>query len=350
MTIKILYLTPVNPNIVTPETGYAQKLAARGHEITFGFGYTPKMLKLDYDIVYGAMEYSMNIATWISKKLKIPCYNHMEWIPPWRVGLDDPKNWGYDGTTFEKIDPFIVQKWYAIYIQQVQDWENATISSLSGKCFKPIMKQFATKPINTEIKYYAANFNKLKHYKSDNIKEKNQIMSTARLVPHKRIIHIVRALAKVKNAPPYKVIGYGNELGRIQKEAKELGVDIEIIGPGAHGIKERIIQESMFSINIWAGIPMAESYYYKKPAIGYAEEHVQEVLGKSPLWAERNNIDDLAKKIQYFLDNPKERKESGAKAYELMINDKIGMGTEDRLMKELERIMYKGIDRYEGPK
>jgi len=225
----------------------------------------------------------------------------------------------------------------------MMDWEDATVRSTCGNTLIDTLVPFSTKPIDATIKYYAADLKKLEKYRDDSIEEKYQIMSTARLVPHKRIIHIVRALAKIKNAPKYVVIGYGEELRHIKAEAEKLGVNIEFRGSGQEGIKERTIQESMFSINIWAGIPMAESFYYEKPAITYKEHHIYEVLEDAPLYAERNNINDLAKQIEYFLDNPKIRRRYGKKAKELMMTNKIGMGTMDKIVDITIKILEDGV-------
>jgi len=348
--MNILYLTPSNPNFKSPETGYAEQLAKLGHSVTFSNGYQPELLnrKGRYDIVYGAMEYSMNMATWFGKKLNIPIYNHIEWIPPWRVGVEDPKTWGYDNTTTNIISEEAIKYWIPIYIQQMMDWENCTVRSMPGETLKQYLEPWATKPLKTEIKYYAANFEQLEKYKRDSTEKKNQIISIARFVPHKRIHHIIQALALLKNPPTYKLVGYGNEMPMLEKLADKLGVKIDFVGPGANGIKERLLQESLFNVNIWAGLPMAEGYYYKIPSVTYDEHHIREVFGEAPEYVERNNIKQLAEKIQYMLDNPKYRVEKGEKAHELMMNDKINMGTPEKLMKKLETIMYKGIDIFEG--
>ena len=55
--MKILYITPENPNIVTPETGFAKDLEKLGHEVTFIFGttqYDPKILNGKYVFASGA--------------------------------------------------------------------------------------------------------------------------------------------------------------------------------------------------------------------------------------------------------------------------------------------------------
>ena len=59
--MRILYITPANPFLETPETQIAKELEKRGHEVTFTFGFNPELLKKEFDIVFGAMEYSMNL-------------------------------------------------------------------------------------------------------------------------------------------------------------------------------------------------------------------------------------------------------------------------------------------------
>lgn len=347
--LHILYITPGNPHIVTPETGFARDLAELGHKITFIYGtdsYPKEVLNGKYDIIMGAMEYSMAMANHLGKILNIPVYNHMEWVPPWRVGQSDPSEWGYEESTCDKISIAQIENFKNIYRQQVHDWENATIRSCAGKCLIKTIEPFVTKPVDCYVKYYAPNIEKMKQYINPNLKEKYQIMSTARLVPHKKIVHVVRALALIPKEirPHYVVVGYGTELNQIRDEATKLGISIEFVGPGDKGLKERIIQESMFSVNIWAGIPIAESFYFDKPAISYNDEHMQEVFGDSVLYAERDNIQDLADKILFFINNPVERANWAKKGKELMMANSIGMGTPLRLALEVEAILYEGVN------
>jgi len=347
--MRVLCITPQNPYIVTPETGFANDLSKLGHDVTLVFGtdrINKSVLNKKYDIVFGMMEYSMALANFVGKELNIPVYNHMEWVPPWRVEQEPLEKWGYEGDTVEKMNKEIFDWCKKNYALQVKEWEKSTIKSCAGKCLIKTIQPFCDKSVECEIKYYATNMDKLEKYRDDKLKERYQICSIARFVVHKRVIHIVRALALIPKEirPRYIIIGYGSEAKNIENEAKKLGVEIELVGSGDKGLKEQIIQESMFMVTIWAGIPIAEGFYYKKPAVSYGEEHMKEVLKDSVLWAEPNNIKDLSDKILYFLKNPKERKKWGEKGYNLMMNDKIGMRTPEKLAKHIEKILYKGIE------
>ena len=343
--LRILWITPGNPLMKTPETTIAEQLAIRGHDVTLAFGFNSNLLKKEYDIVVGAMEYSMNTANFIGRKLNIPVYNHMEWIPPWRVGMEDPKLWGYDETQAEQLTPQHIAQYTDMYIQQIQDWENATVRSCAGQALIGTMRRFMSMPIVFGTRYPTKRFEEMDQYANDRIEEKNQIMCTARLVPHKKIIHVVRALALVDgNRPALKIVGYGSEKESIELEAKKLGVDIEFMGPGIGGDKERLIQESMFSVNIWAGLPIAESFYFGKPAITYDDAAVVEQFDDTPVYAERNNIEDLAKKIKMLCDNPELREDLGQSAQQRLLNNKLNIKMPDATCENIEIILEKGIE------
>ena len=348
--LSILYITPPNDKIVTPEVGFARDLSKLGHNVCLLKScndYPNSVLTEKFDIIMGAMEYSMGLANYLGKRLNIPVYNHMEWIPPWRINLSVLDKWGQEESSLEKVTPEMIDIYKNLYKKQAEDWAKATIRSCAGKCFVEGINEFLDTPVDCEIKYYAPNIDKLQQYYNPNLKEHYQIMSTARLVPHKKIVHVVRALAKIpkEKRPNYIIIGYGKEAEQIINESKKLNVNIALVGPGDNGLKEQIIQESMFSVNIWAGIPIAESFYFKKPAISYADTHMLEVFGNDVVdFVKSDDIDALAKKIEFLCDNPEYRKLRGEQGYQAMMNDKIGMGTPQKLVKQIEAILYKGVE------
>jgi len=347
--LKILCITPPNPHLKTPETGFAEELARRGHDVSIVFSMEklPKdVIGQKFDIVFGMMENSIGLANCAGKLLNAPVYNHLEWVPPWRVGQEPLEKWGYEESTVEKIGKKELEYYNNVYKYQVSEWEKSTIRSCAGKCLIKTIEPFATKPIDCKIRYYAPDTKKLERYRDNTIKEENKICTIARFVPHKRVVHIIRALALIpkEKRPVYTIVGYGQEVYNIINEATKLGVNIELVGSGLDGVKEKVIQESMFLVTIWAGIPLAEGFYYKKPGISYKEDHIYEVFKDSLLYAEPNNIEDLAKKIEYFIDHPEERKRYGERGYELMMNNKIGMTTPEYLAKQIENILYEGIE------
>jgi len=348
--LRILWITPGNPHMKTPETTIAEQLAIRGHDVTLSFGYNKHLLNKEFDIVVGAMEYSMNTANYIGSKLNIPVYNHMEWVPPWRVGLEDPKEWGYDGEQTEPLTPAHIKHFTDLYIQQIQDWEKATVRSCAGDKLAWTLRAFMTQPNTYAKRYPTKRFDEMEQYRDDTIEEKHQIMATARLVPHKKIIHVIRALSLIKNAPVLKLIGYGPEIKRIGKEAARLKVHVDFLGPGQDGTKERTIQESMFSVNIWAGLPIAESFYFGKPAITYNDEAVVEQFGEYPVYAERNSIRDLANRIEELCLNTQLREDLGQMGQQALFNNKMNIKMPDATCEIIEEILEEGIKLWKAKK
>lgn len=352
--MRIFCLTPNNPNLLTPETGFANELSKAGHDIIFAYTPLNQNINLDklkgkVDIVVGLMEYSMESASIIAKYLNVPVYNHMEWIPPWRVGIEPKEDWGFENNSKVKITEKEIESFKRLYQNQASIWEASTVKSCAGKSLFPYIKPFCkNKNVDYDIHYYSANFDKLQKHLNQKIQEENRIVTTARLVPHKRVIHIVRALSMIKNPPELDLVGYGPEIFNIDNEARKLGVNINYYGSGKGGIKEYVMQRAMFAVQIWAGLPIAECLYYNKPSVAYDQHHMKEVLGDSVLWANNNNINDLSEKIKYMIENKDYRTELAAKGKELMLSNKIGMTTPEHLTNVLTKIMNKGINNFKG--
>lgn len=269
----------------------------------------------DIDLIWAPYEVEIRMANYFKQKTNAPILGHFEWVAPWRVG-GDPIYWGYDKTNIPEL---IVKKLefhknrYGCFIKEYLTCDAKTIID---QYFLKTIEEFGNiKITNYHIKPYVIDDKLLMLQKDDTIKQKNQILTTARLVPHKRVHHIIEALSKVKHAPPYKVIGVGPENPRLVKLAKDLNVDVKFVGTGQHGIKAKLIQESLFSINIWAGLPVSESAIFKKHALSYYHGNTYTACGKMASYAKWNDIDDLANKIQYLVDNPKITKELGEKSY-----------------------------------
>ena len=98
--MKILCITPVG-RVKTPETWFAELLAKHGHEVTLVFtGYDlnkvnidEEVLKRDFDVIWGMMEYALPTAIAYGQRMKLPVYGHIECIPPWRIRIEDNAKW-----------------------------------------------------------------------------------------------------------------------------------------------------------------------------------------------------------------------------------------------------------------
>ena len=325
--MRILCITPIG-KVKTPETWFAELLAKHGHEVTLVFtGYDISKILLDqevlnneYDVIWGMMEYSIPTAVTYGKLLNIPVYGHIECIPPWRLGIEDNKQWGYDYPEclgeLERTDAF-----KKLYKQIMFYFNQCDSRTISGDNWRYTFKALTGTEVDAKTRYYTFNKDATKQYENKDIFVHNQICTISRLIPLKRVHHIIRALAKIpkERRPIYKLIGYGSEENYLSKLALDLGVVVHFLGDGSNGIKEKTLQESMFNVQISSGVPILEAGAFKKHTISYDDPHMVEVYGDMCTWVERNNIDALAKEIDKFASNPELCKKKGIETYDNMM-------------------------------
>lgn len=345
--MKILCLTPENPNIKTPETTFAETLAKNNDVILELTRFenpillNQEVLDTKPDVVFGMMESSLPIAYAYAKTLGVPLYAHMEWVPPWRVGLENPIDWGFDERTYDELDPNYIGTLKRKYTTETDYFYKADYKTIPGETLKYTFEEFTGKPLtNYEVRPYTIDFKTLQKHLQPTIK-KNQICCIARLVPHKRVHHIIRAVAKLENKPKVVIVGYGPERDLITILAKNLNVEVQFVGSGQDGIKEKVLQESKLLVSIWAGLPTAEAFFYGIPVVAYKESHLHEIYGDDcVVWAERNNIDDLATKIKLMLENEELRSTTGQKSRQYLMNNKFKLiVTQDKFVEQVENIL-----------
>ena len=351
--MQILCVTPESDKHRTPEMGFADTLRKAGHIVaTITTGYDTNKIEIirevlevlsihKPDVVWGMMEYALPTAAVYAKLLDVPLVAHIECIPPWRVGLNTAEEYGFDyndGDFKEVKDIAYYTKLYNILLKY---YDNADFRTISGDEWRYTYEDFTGSPLEAETRYYTWNEESLKKYKG-NYEVKNQICAIARFTPMKRIHHVIRAISKIPKdiRPKFKLIGYGPEENYLFKLAKDLDVDMEMLGSGKNGIKEKVIQESMFMVQIFAGIPVIEGAYYGKVAVSYGMAHMKEVYGDMAVWVKTNDIDALSDKIKELILDKKKRGELGIKANKLLIEG----GTNVHTNKEFVDIVIKQFE------
>ena len=345
--IKILCITPIG-NVKTPETWFAELLAKHGHEVTIVFtGYDvnkilieQSVLSNEYDVIWGMMEYSLPTALVYSKLLNVPVYGHVECIPPWRIDIEDNKQWGYDYPE-SLIELQHTDQYKNLYKNIMHFFEQCAAKTISGYSWRYTFKGLTGVDVDAEIRYYTYDKNATKKYEDKTLKTKKQICTISRFTPLKRVHHVIRALSKIpeERRPAYKVIGYGDQHTYLKKLASDLNVKVDFLGNGADGVKEKTLQESMFNVQISSGIPVLEAGAFKKHIISYKEPHMVEVYGDMCTWVERNNTDALAKEIDKFVSNPELCKEKGQETYDNMAK----LCDNDKFVKEVEKHLERAI-------
>lgn len=297
--LKILGITPSNEHTgMTPEELYLTKLEDLGHEVTL----LKKVGKDDnfknYDVVVSLSEVSCELAFRIAQQYNLPYYAHMEWLPPWRIFLEDPYYWGMENT---KYDYKTMMNFIRIYQQQSFYWAMATNKTLAADCFKSVMRDFIGADIPISTKYLGPNTDKIKQFLAENkdIVKKDEITCVARFVPHKRIHHIIEALKLINYKGILNLVGYGPE----QDNYNKIKGDINISYFDSKD-KFNCLSRSKVNIALWSGIVPAESMYVGVPCITYDSPYMRELYDDTIIYAKNNDIIDLARVIKEWLDKP----------------------------------------------
>jgi len=355
--MNILCVTPESDYHKTPEMGFTELLVNSGHKVarvTTGYNldlieinrYVVEMLSINKpDVVWGMMEYSLPTAAIYAKLLDVPLVAHIECIPPWRVGLNTLEEYGFDYKgNFNEAN---IEHFTKLYKLILKYYDEADLRTISGNEWRYTYEKFTGSPLDAKTRYYTWNDDDLKKYKGS-YEEKNQICTIARFTPIKRVHHIIRAIAKIPKfiRPAYKLVGYGSEKNYLLKLAKDLDVNMEMVGSGMDGLKERVIQESMFMVQIFAGIPVIEGAYYEKVAVSYDMAHMHEVYCDMPVWVETNNIVKLSKQIEELILDKEKRVELGKNAKKLLIEGKTNVNTNEKFVETVIKQFKQAITRH----
>lgn len=300
------------------------------------------------DAIWSPYERENIVAREFKKHFNKPLVGHYEWAPPWRTGTENPMEWGVE---LEELEQYYsnVAFFLEIYRNLIPAYLETDIKTIvddySLETIKKIMTQEQVNKLNEsdiEIKPYPIDDELLLSQRDDRIEEKYQVLSTARLVNNKRISHVIRALGMLENPPKYVVIGKGPELDKLIELGKKHKVEIEFRGTGQMGGKALAIQESMFSINPWAWLPIGESAVLSKCAITYDHPCARQKLKNLPaFYVPNNNIKELSKAIKYLIDNPEQRVEWGKKANRVLTNNECELYTKKEAAKKLEAILIR---------
>jgi len=340
--MKILVIVPVKTGMFIDDTEMFCRGLEKycGHEITraelwFHKGeivakedtYIDIDLFKGVDVIWAPYEPLIPVAIIFGKDFKIPVVGHFEIIPPGRINMDNlDKHW------FENTEKPVNEINYLQYKFLGESFMKCDVKTVIGDYQKYQIERLVGRKIKdkTFIKPYPLDNEILEKYRKKDVKEKYQIASITRFAPHKRTHHIIKAMSLLKNPPKLVLISFGKDKLKLIKMAKDLGVDVDFKGVISEKEKVEIIQESMFFVHPWTCLPVGEVAYFKKLSINYDDPTIRDRLNDMAYFVENNNIPKLAEAIQYFIDNPKERKRLGEKAYK----DLIEGNTETYLLEE----------------
>ncbi len=251
-----------------------------------------------YDVIYSAGEMVCEAGVLFRERFKVPLLSHAEWVPPFRVGLEDSKEWGYHNNV--KIDTV---GWSRYYRRIFQAWLQADMRTLAGREFVKPLEQFLGTRVECDFFYPFMETETANKLFNEKAKERYQIITIARLTPHKRIHMTIEALSLLSNPPLLVIIGGGKEKRFLKRLARKKKVQCKFLGEFAGEKKFRVIQESIFGVQIWSGIPPAEELLMGKPCITFDVPYMRELYGDALEYVPNNDVQALAKKIQFLINN-----------------------------------------------
>jgi glycosyltransferase involved in cell wall biosynthesis len=172
-----------------------------------------------------------------------------------------------------------------------------------------------------------------------NQKEKYQIIYVGRLFRNKNVDEIIKALAKIPNPPKFVIIGHGPERPKLEKQAKELSVDCEFKGVVSDYDKWVGIKKSMFmvvatSFEGSADVP-SETLYCEKPCLATDIPIMRSDYGDTIEYFREHDVNDLAEKIKFLIDNPEYRRIRGEEGKRFVKKNYTLKGATERLEKML---------------
>jgi len=270
-----------------------------------------------YDLIWGDMD-GGNVPTitiTIAEKYNIPSYIHGEWIPPYRF-----EN-GWEEYFNEKTD--LTRKDY--YINNINAMSKANLVSLGVGYDTPGGYNWIYKKTGVKLNNFFIRYPSSKEYDLLPTPKKYQVATIARVNDgKKRVKYNVLALEKMVNPPIYKVIG-----GQVFSDK------ITILSLGAFDTDEKVkvYSESMLGLQHWSGIPPAEAIQQLCPIITFDIPLMRELYGDALIYVKKDDVDELKKTIEYWLNNHKEREDFAIKTRENYLNNKYNSQLEKHTAK-----------------
>jgi glycosyltransferase involved in cell wall biosynthesis len=314
--IRILFICPGGQsNLNSPSENLAKYIDNNFDDISIDiynqrFKPVKNINASEYDVIWGDMDGNNvpSLTLTIAKKYNKPCYIHGEWVPPyrfengWTKEFNEPTNLGMKN----------------MYLQNIKAMQSADVVSLALSDTPggfDWLKKNGFNFKNNFVRYPAS-----KLYPLHNINKKHQVATIARVNDgKKRVQHNISALLKLEDKPTYKVIG-----GTITHP----NLNIESLGSWNNDDKVKIYSESKLALQHWSGIPPAEAIQQLCPVISYDIPYMRELYSDALIWVEKDNIDDLADKIDYWLSHDKERKEFAINIRDRFLNGEFGVKLE----------------------
>jgi len=322
----------LNGVVDTPTSAISSVLRNLGHYV-IDLNYYKTLFylkKMNFDWVMSFHENQDEIlrAYNLSKKIGAKFYFHLEWIVPWKSGIFYyDRDWGYkDAYLQEYVDNFK-------FLSEI--WDNADIRGCASKYFvKPLQRFFGSnKPIC--VKYPGANIDLIiflyKYFYLNKQEILFDVCTATSLLPHKKVDMIARALVKTKRPIKWALISNSKNWDYIEKITG--GTKVELTGVRCWEIPGSMYGSDVYynmllskiAVHAWNGIPPNEAALCGRLPLVWDEPLQREYFNDHCEFFKDEN--DLAEKVNYYLDHTDEAME---RAKEIQFNityDKYTTGT-----------------------
>lgn len=157
------------------------------------------------------------------------------------------------------------------------------------------------------------------------LRGKTIILSVARLVTQKRIHHSLSAFSNLASEFSdicYLIVGDGNQRGHLEDQAHRLGCAERVVftgaqDPASEGLLDCYSAATIFFLpSIREGLPtvFSEAGSMGLPILSVKDGGVPEIVedGITGLLAQRDDVEDMTRKLRLFLNNKQDVKRMGA--------------------------------------
>jgi teichuronic acid biosynthesis glycosyltransferase TuaC len=158
------------------------------------------------------------------------------------------------------------------------------------------------------------------------------ILSVSNLIKSKGIDLNIKAISQLAQKHPdlkYVVIGIGPEMSSLKRLARDLNLEnrVDFLGELPHEkAMDYMAVADIFSLPSWQegfGVVYLEAMAHSKPIIACQGEGIEDVIenNQTGLMVGPKDVPNLAKAIEFLLDNPQRAREIGQKAKMLVLEN-----------------------------
>jgi glycosyltransferase involved in cell wall biosynthesis len=244
--------------VSTPSDAVARELEAQGHTVALvsSFHHIPQG---NFDFVWSPYESATLIGDYLSKKLGIPHYSHIEWLPVWRI-FNDVKLEEY-GHTKESADVARLPQTMKYYREVGEAWINSAVYSLPGEIRVDMHKKFLGDFPTPTYRWPSIDARTIETAKRMlTIKrKKDQVLTVCRLVPEKRMDLVVETLNQIKSKVTWALVGDGPVIESIKNNLTNSNVIVNHYGSLWGWARFEKMMESSIHLGALTPMPTLES-------------------------------------------------------------------------------------------